>query len=261
MIDLSRKVVLLLGTINALTTGIVRRFAEAGAEVVIGCEPDSADEATILAAALTAMGRSPRPARTVALTPGDQAALASQVGSLDWIDIALISPGYHGAAPFMKTTPADWDESLSRNFEQATYAAQAAARKLIAQNNGGRIIVLSSIAALLPSARMIAAGTSLAALHALARMAAVDLGPHRITCNVVAVGWTDQALTPESSVYIRQGIPLDRLGAPADVGDVCCFLTSEQAAYITGATIPVDGGYALTQIDRSLDVPGELRWS
>jgi NAD(P)-dependent dehydrogenase (short-subunit alcohol dehydrogenase family) len=166
----------------------------------------------------------------------------------------------------MKTTPADWDQALARNFEQATYAAQAAARKLIAQNNGGRIIFLSSIAALEPLARTSAVGTSLSALHVLARMAAVDLGPHRITANVVAVGWTEadlatEFLTPDGRAYVQQGIPTGRVGTPADVADVCSFLASDQAAYVTGAIIPVDGGFTLTKMDGLLGAPGDLKWS
>jgi NAD(P)-dependent dehydrogenase (short-subunit alcohol dehydrogenase family) len=266
MIDLKRKVVLLLGGMNSLTTGIVRRFAEAGAEIVIGAEPDADDEATILAAAITAMGRSPRPARTLIVNLSDQAALAAQVATLDWIDTAMITPGWFAYNPFMKTSPADWEQALDRNFEQATYAAQAAARKLIAQNNGGRIIFLSSIAAIKPLARSSAVGTSLSALHVLARMAAVDLGPHRITSNVVAVGWVEadlatEFLTPDGRAYVQQGIPAGRLGAPADVADVCCFLASDDAAYVTGAIIPVDGGFTLTKMDGPLGPPDALKWS
>jgi NAD(P)-dependent dehydrogenase (short-subunit alcohol dehydrogenase family) len=266
MIDLKRKVVLLAGGFNSLTTGIARRIAEAGAEVVIGCESETCDEATILAAALTSMSRGPRPARTVTLNLGDQAALVAQIAAMDWIDIALISPGWYDYNPFLKTTLADWDVALARNFEQVTFVAQAVARKMIAQANGGRIIFLSSIAALQPSARMSAVGTSLSALHVIARIAAADLGPHRITCNVVAMGWIEadpaaEFYSPDGRAYLQQGISLGRIGAPADVGDVCCFLASEYAGYLTGAIIPVDGGFTITKMDGPLGTPDNLKWT
>ncbi len=265
MIELNRKVILLLGGLDSLSTGIAWRLAEAGAEIVIGHEPDSADEATILAAAITAMGRSSRPAHTLAVNSGDQAALAAQVGSLDWIDAAVLSPGWFTFKQFMGTSPADWDEALARNFEQTVYAAQAVARKMIVQNNGGRMIFLSSTAALKPEARSVVAGTSLSALHVIARMAAVDLGPHRITCNVVAVGpveagWATGVLTDEGRAFIHQGIPAGRIGTAKDVGEVCCFLASDQTAYLTGMIIPVDGGFTLTKMEGEIPAPDSLKW-
>ncbi len=168
------------------------------------------------------------------------------------IDSVIISPGRLIEKPFMEADPDDWDATLSNNVEQTIYAAQTAARHLIAQRRGGRIIILSSVAALKPLANMSVVGTSLAILQVVAQMAAVDLGPHGITVNIVAMGVTDGGWIPRSLdvgnlTQVERNIPLTRIGTIDDVGDVCCFLASEQARYITGAIIPVDGGYSLTK--------------
>jgi 3-oxoacyl-[acyl-carrier protein] reductase len=83
-------------------------------------------------------------------------------------------------------------------------------------------------------------------------MAAVDLGAHNITVNVVARGWIDvdwarPFLHTEGRAFVEEGIPVGRIGRTEDVGALCCFLASEAAQYITGAVIPVDGGYTLTR--------------
>jgi NAD(P)-dependent dehydrogenase (short-subunit alcohol dehydrogenase family) len=89
-------------------------------------------------------------------------------------------------------------------------------------------------------------------LQVIAQMAAVDLGPYGITVNIIAMGVTDEGWIPRSLnvgslTEVQRYIPLTRVGSIDDIGDVCCFLASDQARYITGAIIPVDGGYTLTK--------------
>lgn len=228
-VNLSGKRALVAGERDFIAESVIRRLVTAGAS-------SGADEQIV---------------------PCEPVALSTRIAALGGVHIVVINPGWTAYKPFMDTTPAEWDDALNRNFEAATFAAQAAARHMVAQEQGGRIIFISSVAALKPLAYMSAAGASLAALHAMARMAAVDLGPHRITVNVVAVGWSDREMgliDPGSSMAdrledLRKAIPAGRAITTGDIGDVCCFLASDVAEYLTGAIIPVDGGYLLTQAD------------
>jgi len=168
------------------------------------------------------------------------------------VDVVVISPGRLTEKPFMDTDLDDWDSALSSNVEQSVYAMQTAARHIIGQRRSGRIIILSSVAALKPLANMSVVGTSLATLQVIAQMAAVDLGPYGITVNIIAMGVTDEGWIPRSLnvgslTEVQRYIPLTRVGTLDDIGDVCCFLASDQAQYITGAIFPVDGGYTLTK--------------
>src|SRR5262249_34834203 len=170
--------------------------------------------------------------------------LLKHIAGFGLVHIVVINPGWFGYKSFMETSIAEWEQALARNYEQGIYALQAAAKYLIDEGNGGRIVILSSMSAVKPLMYMSAVGTSLAALHGLARMAAVDLGPYGITVNVVAVGWTGRE--PAAILFepqlVEPGIPVGRIGMLEDVADVCCFLASDVADYITGQIIQVDGG-------------------
>lgn len=251
MIGLIGETALIIGGMDTLAGDVAQRLSDAGARIVFAHLPEDEVQAKELANQIAAPERPVRTAPISFLAPDS---LKSQIAQLGPARIVVITPSYFTFSAFMDTSPSDWDEALARNFEQATYTAQAAAHHLIAQGSGGCIIFLSSVASLMPLINTSAVGTSLTALRALAKMAAVDLAPHGITVNTVAVGWVEaewasQYLTPEGRAYIEQDIPVGRISTPDDVGNACCFLASDLAAYITGAVIPVDGGYLLTRAE------------
>lgn len=199
----------------------------------------TAEIAAGIAAELTAAGAS------VTLTNS-----LEQIADLAALDIAVIVPRWYTFDAFLDTTMADWDEALRQNFEQTVFAAQAAAQKMVTQGRGGRIIFLSSVAAMMAFSETTIVGTTLAMLTPIAKMAAVDLGPYGITVNVVALGWVEiEYYAPflEHRPRIERDIPIGRILTLQEVGGVCCFLASDLARYITGAVLPVDGGYTLTR--------------
>jgi NAD(P)-dependent dehydrogenase (short-subunit alcohol dehydrogenase family) len=176
---------------------------------------------------------------------GDTAALAA-------FDTLIILPAVFVYKPFIDTTDAEWDAAISGNFERPLWAAQAFAQTLIETGHGGSIIFVSSVAAASPLVYTSALGTSLGALRALARMAAVDLAPHNITVNVIECGWTDSDaaapyLTPDAQAHITQGTPTGRLVSAAEIASLCAYLASPAARSITGAIMTLDGGYSLTR--------------
>ncbi|MBC7871724.1 MAG: SDR family oxidoreductase [Chitinophagaceae bacterium] len=242
MIDLSNKTILVIGSIHNMALGVAETLHSAGAEIILAPDQNYTIDAQFSA-------------RVQYVTLDDPIQLNEQIQSLGKIDGAILSPSWFKFNHFLDTTAADWDAALAQNFEFMTYAAQAIARHLIAQGSGGRLIFLSSVASMMPLVETSIVGTSLTALWALAKMAAVDLGPHGITVNIIASGWIESEWTkpylyPVGRNTIQQGIPLGRIGTPQDVGNLCCFLASDLAAYITGVIIPVDGGYLLTPAEQ-----------
>ncbi len=219
MTDSTGKAVLLVGTPSPVLDSIAQRFTASGAQII--WRETFSDTENIL--------------------PQDKA-----------IQTAILAPGWFAEKPFMESTRADWDAALAANFEQIIYAAQAIARQMIAQGSGGCILFLSSVAALKSLAGLSTVGTVLAALHVAAKMAAVDLAPYGITVNIVAVGWVKggwetHTFNTNDPAQVGRYIPLEALGTPDDVGNVCAFLASPEARYLTGVIVPVDGGYTLTK--------------
>ena len=242
MIDLSDQTVLLIGGVNALSMGVAAAMHEAGAGVLVAYQPplENPDVLNVVPGA-----------DVCEVTLHDPAVLAEDMADLAF-QTALISPGWFAHKPFMETTPENIDAALQGNFEYATYAAQAVAKRLIERGEGGTIIFLTSVVSLTPVVHTNLAGSSLAALEVIAKMAAVDLATYGIRVNLVAAGWVEgewahPLLTEDGRMHIESDIPLGWVGAPRTVGEACCFLASSFSKYITGAIIPVDGGFMLTK--------------
>jgi NAD(P)-dependent dehydrogenase (short-subunit alcohol dehydrogenase family) len=135
---------------------------------------------------------------------------------------------------FLDVRQEDWEAAVSA-LRQAFLAAQDAARTGVE-----RIIFVSSTAAIRPVHGATLAATAGAFLHTLAQVAAAELAARGITVNVVAPGFLDDERFVDAT-------PAGRPPQPKDVADVCELLASEEAAYITGALVPVDGGLSLTK--------------
>jgi NAD(P)-dependent dehydrogenase (short-subunit alcohol dehydrogenase family) len=246
MITLENKTALVVGSLNEVARGAAAALEAAGAAVIFATsQPEAARPSGLSDGMMDVTATS-----ALWVNLDDPQALHTQLTSLPPFGIAVLSPGWYDFGDFMDTTPADWDAALGENFEAMVYAMQAAAKVMIERGAGGRIIILSSVAALMPFSQTSVVGTTLTALWGLAKMAAVDLAPHHITVNIIASGWLETAwyapYLGEGRPFVEKGIPLGAVGKPGDVGGLCAFLASDLAAYITGAIIPVDGGYLLT---------------
>ena len=133
------------------------------------------------------------------------------------------------------------------NLEGAYFTTQAAARQMVKQGEGGAIIAVSSISALVGGGMQTHYTPTKAGVHSLMQSVAIALGPHGIRCNSVMPGaiLTDinrDDLTPDKLDYFGQRIPLGRIGEPVDVAKCVVFLASNLASYVTGASLLVDGG-------------------
>lgn len=165
-------------------------------------------------------------------------------------DVVVTAAGIYRIAPAVETTAAEWDEVLEINLRGTFFTAREAAR---AMTDGGAIVTIASTAALQPDADEPTApyNASKAGVVALTRQLAVELAPRRIRVNTVCPGVIDTPMLrvmddPEAGErFLREGVPLQRLGAPAEVAQAIAFLASDAAAYITGVALPVDGGLSL----------------
>ena len=161
-------------------------------------------------------------------------------------DVVMIYPSWRGRGSFLESTGEQWETAIGQNIEAVTYLLQASAERLGALGKGGRIIVLSHVAALTPFNGLSVLGTTLAAVKALIKMLAVELAPYKITVNSVAAGPLLEGLPQTSQQRLKDDTPLGG-DANASSASLCLFLASGGADHITGQTLNVEGGFLLTR--------------
>jgi glucose 1-dehydrogenase len=132
----------------------------------------------------------------------------------------------------------------------AFYGVRAASRRMIDQGSGGAIVVVSSPHAVIPIPTAMAYNMAKAAIDHMARTAAIELAPYRIRVNVVHPGWIDtpgerKFFTEDQLASGAQNVPWKRLGTPEEIGRLIRFLLSDDADYMTGSTVLMDGGISL----------------
>jgi len=162
------------------------------------------------------------------------------------LDVLVNNAGIYPFEPFMDMTEEQWDKVISVNLKSLFLCSQAVARVM---SNGGRIIMISSIASLLGFSGLTHYCASKGGANSLVRALALELAPRQITVNAVAPG---SIMTPgtsntdeESQKAIIMKIPLGRLGTPQDIAAAVAFLASKEASYITGQILVVDGGWTI----------------
>lgn len=165
------------------------------------------------------------------------------------VDVWIANAGVSSAdVPVAMMDPEAWGDIIDTNLTGTFLGAQAAARVMV---DGGRIIVTGSVMGDRPRAGLSAYSSSKGAVQSLVQTLALELGPQGITANVVALGFFDTGLgahwhrNAKREDAISQHTALGRWGTAEDLSGIYLFLASSAAAYVTGATITVDGGYSL----------------
>jgi NAD(P)-dependent dehydrogenase (short-subunit alcohol dehydrogenase family) len=153
---------------------------------------------------------------------------------------------------FVDTDPGDFEEALRVNLLAAFACTRAAARHWIAEGRRGSVVMVSSVSAHQARPGHASYGAAKAGLEMMAKVAAIELGPFGIRVNSVAPGgpiYTEflapAAKRPGFEARVRATVPLGRMGEPAEVARVVFFLAGEQASYVNGATVTVDGGVSI----------------
>jgi len=245
---LSGRVALVIGGVRGIGRGIALRLAAEGARLVVA--DTLADGADALRAEL---GNDARfLIADVSTAAGAEAAVAAAADAFGGLDILVQNAGIYPWTLIEDTTPEEWDRVLGVNLRGCFLAARAALAPMRARG-GGRMIFTSSIT----GPRVTSPGhghysASKAGINGFIRAAALEFSGYGITVNGVEPGnvLTEGMQAHRSPAFIAQmeaAVPLGRLGTPADVAGAVFFLASDDAAYVTGTTIVVDGGQILPE--------------
>lgn len=242
------------GRQRGLGQAILRRFADEGANCVVSDRVID-DEARSVAAELGAAA--------FACDVGDAAqctALVEQsLARFGTVDIFVNNAGIgFMMTPLLDVDPADWNRVIGVNLSGAFYGIQAAARAMIAGARGGRIINIASQAAKTGFPHMASYCSSKHGMIGLTRVAAIELGQHRITVNAVCPNHVTTGLGALQNEYFSKLLgfdsveaylanmaaknPMGRPGLASDTAAACAWLASDDAAYVTGEAINVSGG-------------------
>jgi 3-oxoacyl-[acyl-carrier protein] reductase len=169
------------------------------------------------------------------------------VEELGRLDVFAANAGVTRWAPFLDVDEATWDVVVDLNLKGSYFGAQAAARQMVAQGDGGRIVFSSSVTGSRAIPNLSSYAVTKAGLQHMAAVLALELGRHGITVNALAIGATvnerNLADDPDYAEHWAGVLPTGRVGRPDDVAAALSYLVSPEAAMVTGHTLAVDGGW------------------
>ncbi len=243
MIELTGRVALVTGASRGIGQAIATRLAARGAHVVAAARGDHAR--AVVDDILAAGGRAEAAALDVSEAGSAERLVASTLERLSRIDILVNNAGIARDQLMLRMKREDWDAVIATNLTAAFALTQAVLKPMIRQR-GGRIVCISSVVGQRGNAGQANYAASKAGLIGFAKSVALEVASRGITVNVVAPGLIETDMTRAMTETARDEwtskIPLRRLGTPDDVASAVCFLASEEASYITGHVLSVNGG-------------------
>ena len=245
------RTVLVTGGTRGIGKGIARVFAEAGADVVVAGRNAEVGEACAEELSTVGNGRVAFVPADVATRAGCDAAVAAAVDWFGGLDVLCANAGIFPDAKLTDMTEGDLDAVLGTNVKGTFFAVQAALEPLTASGHG-RVVLTSSITGPITGfPGWSHYGASKAAQLGFMRTAAIELAPRGITVNAVLPGNIEteglDELGPDYRATMAASIPMKRLGSVADIGHAALFFASDEAGYVTGQALVVDGGQVLPE--------------
>lgn len=246
---LQQRVAVITGAASGIGKAIALAYARAGADIAI-LDIDAAKAGEVVTA-IEALGRR---ARFIACDVGrsDQvsAAFATVIKHFGGLDILVNNTGIIRFSRLVDMAEAEWDLVLRVNLTSAFLCSQQAARQMIKQGRGGRIICLSSIHAALSLPQSGHYAATKGGMEALCRTLATELAPYKITANYLRPGATYTELTtpmytPAVKRSLLERVPLQEIADPDWIAAGAVFLASDESRYMTGQQLTIDGGYLM----------------
>lgn len=245
---LKDKVVLITGGSRGIGAAVAVEMAKQGADVAINSYAGGAAAAEVIAAVEAHGRRCISVEGDVALPETATAFVNAAVEAFGKVDVFVSNAGICPFHAFLDMPAETLKRTMEVNLHGAYFMTQAAANQMVKQGNGGAIVAISSISALVGGEFQTHYTPTKAGVHSLMQSCAIALGRHGIRCNSVLPGTIltdinrDDLSDPVKREYMESRIPLGRLGQPEDIGGAVAFLASDMAAYVTGAALLVDGG-------------------
>ncbi len=246
MSSLAGKVALVTGASSGIGSAIAQRLAADGATVAVncytGCEGDAAE---VVAAIESAGGTAAYFTADVTVSEQCEAMIASVIDRFGSLDVLVNNAGITRDGLLVRMSDADWQAVMSTNLDGVFFCTRAAA-KVMMKARAGAIVNIASVIGLVGNAGQANYAAAKAGVIGLTKSTARELAPRGVRANAVAPGFIETAMTAKLSEQVRDAaketIALRRFGGPEDVASAVSFLASDEAGYVTGQVLAVDGG-------------------
>ena len=224
-------------------------FAKEGAAIAVADVGIESAQAT--AQAVEGLGRKAVVIQVNVMEPDSvQAMVDNAVAELGSLDVLINSAGVREITPFLELRLEEWLKVIGTNLTGTFLCSQAVSQHLVARGKGGKIINLSSVAGLMAVPNRAAYVASKHAVVGLTKEMAMELGDKNIQVNAIAPGVVETSMTdgyfdnPDVVASLKKAHPAGRWAQPEEIASLMLFVASDEANFMTGATIPVDGGFA-----------------
>ncbi len=246
---LDNKVAIVTGSATGIGKAIAYAFVREGAAVTIDYVGHFEEAVRAMVTDISNNGgRAIAVEADVSQQDQAKALVAKTVETFGGLDILVNNAGIEKKVPFVDVSLELWNRVIGVNLTGPFLCSQEAARQMIQQGRGGRIINISSVHEDLPMPTNVPYCSAKGGLRMMARTMCVELAPHSITVNNIGPGAIDTPMDadlkaqPDLFNELLDEIPLHRMGQPEEIGNLAVFLASDESAYITGSTYFIDGG-------------------